>query len=106
MLLTGLQAIRHRAGRSAPQSIAAAAVVCLILLALLAVVQVAHIHPLGADADHCPLCVVMHTVAPVSVAAAVIILVQVGTPVPVLEARATIRPWSPTLFTRPPPSSL
>jgi hypothetical protein len=82
-----------------------ATVVCLVLLALLAVVQVAHVHPLMSDADHCPLCIVMHTVAPVSVAAAVIILVQVGMPAPVLEARASIRPWSPTLFTRPPPSS-
>jgi hypothetical protein len=106
MLLTGLQLRRHRDRPSAPRSLAVATVVCLVLLALLAIVQVAHIHPLGTDADHCPLCIVMHTVAPVSVAAAAIILVQVGTPVPLLEARATIRPWSPTLFTRPPPSSL
>ena len=105
MLLTGLQAQRHSGRRSTPRSFAVATVVCLVLLALLAVVQVAHIHPLASDADHCPLCIVMHTVAPVSVAAAVIILVQVGTPAPVVEARATIRPWSPTLFTRPPPPS-
>jgi hypothetical protein len=82
-----------------------ATLVCLVLLALLAVVQVAHIHPLVSDADHCPLCIVMHTVAPVSAAAAIIILVQVGTPAPILEARAVIRPWSPILFTRPPPFS-
>jgi hypothetical protein len=77
--------------------------VCLLLLALIAVVQIAHVHPLESDADHCPLCVVMHAVAPVAVTAAVIILVHVGTPAPVIQVRAVIRPWSPTLFTRPPP---
>ncbi|HET6207136.1 MAG TPA: hypothetical protein VFD98_10015 [Terracidiphilus sp.] len=82
-----------------------ATVVCVVLLALLAVVQVAHFHSLATDADHCPLCIVMHTVAPVSVAAAAILLVQVGNPLPIVAARAASRPWSPTLFTRPPPSS-
>jgi hypothetical protein len=37
--------------------------VCFILLALLAVVQVAHLHSNESDADHCPLCVVMHSAA-------------------------------------------
>ena len=105
MFLAGIHEERHDRRRRSPRSFAVATVVCLVLLALLAVVQVAHVHPLMSDADHCPLCIVMHTVAPVSVAAAVIILVQVGMPAPVLEARASIRPWSPTLFTRPPPSS-
>lgn len=80
-----------------------ATVVCLVLLALLAVVQVAHVHPLESDADHCPLCIVMHAAAPVTVAAAVIILIQVGSPAPVQESRVVIRPWLPSLFTRPPP---
>ncbi len=78
-------------------------VVCLILLALLTVVQIAHVHPLESDADHCPLCIVMHAVAPVAVTAAVIILIQVGTPVPIVEPRSIRRNWHPTLFTRPPP---
>jgi hypothetical protein len=81
-------------------------VVCLVLLALLAVVQVAHVHPLESDADHCPLCTALHAAAPVAPAPAVIILVQVGTEVPVLESRAAIRYWNPTLFTRPPPAAL
>lgn|SRR5581483_5198554 len=83
----------------------AATVVCLVLLALLAVVQVAHVHPLDSDADHCPLCIAIHAVAPVTVAAAIIILVPVGTPVPILEPRAILRHWHPTLFTRPPPAA-
>jgi hypothetical protein len=78
-------------------------IVCMALLALLTVVQVAHLHPLDSDADHCPLCIVMHAAAPVAVAAPVIILVQVGTPAPVLETRSIIRAWHPSLFIRPPP---
>jgi hypothetical protein len=93
-------AIAPRTAR--PRTFAVATVVCL-LLALLAVVQIAHIHPLESDSDHCPLCIVMHAVAPVAVTAAAIILVQVGTPAPILETRAVIRHWNPTLFTRPPP---
>jgi hypothetical protein len=81
----------------------AATVVCLILLALLTVVQVAHIHSLESDADHCPLCIAMHTAAPVAVMAAVVVLVQAGTPTPVVEARALVRHWDPKFITRPPP---
>src|ERR1035437_6263120 len=105
MLLRGLQAERRKNGRSTPRAFAVVTVVCLVLLALLAVVQVAHAHPLSSDADNCPLCIVMHAVAPVTVAAAVIILVQVGAPFPVFETRAVIRSWHPSLFTRTPPAA-
>lgn len=100
MLLTAHQ---EPARRTTPRTFAVATVVCLILLALLTVLQIAHVHPLENDADHCPLCIVMHTVAPVAVAAAVIILIQVGTPVPIVEPHSILRHWHPTLFTRPPP---
>jgi hypothetical protein len=103
MLLTR-RAERHR-NRKTPQSFVVATVVCLVLLALLAIVQVAHVHPLESDADHCPLCIAIHAAAPVAVAAAAIILVQVGTPVPVLEPRSILRHWHPNLFTRPPPAA-
>jgi len=96
---------QHR-NRRAPRTFVAATVVCLVLLALLAVVQVAHVHPLQTDADHCPLCIAMHAATPVAVAAAIVILIQVGTPVPVLEPRAVLRHWHPILFTRPPPRAL
>jgi uncharacterized membrane protein len=82
----------------------AATVVCFFLMALLAVVQVAHIHPQESDADHCPLCIVMHTAAPVVVAAAVVVLVKIEVQATVFEARAVIRHWHPKLFTRPPPA--
>jgi hypothetical protein len=79
---------------------------CLALLAMLAVVQVAHMHPLDQDADHCSLCIAMHSAAPVAVMAAAVVLVRMGTPAPVVEARAVVRHWNPKLYTRPPPASV
>jgi hypothetical protein len=76
---------------------------CLALLTLLTVVQVAHVHSVDTDADHCPLCIVLHTAAPVAAAAAMILLVQVKTAAPIFEMRAVTRHWHPQLFTRPPP---
>jgi hypothetical protein len=93
-----------RIGRARTGAIGVPALVCIVLLALLAVAQVAHVHPLETDADHCPLCIVMHSVAPVVVAAIAILLVQVGPPVPVFAVRATPLPcWQAALFIRPPP---
>jgi hypothetical protein len=92
--------------RAKTASLPVATVVCLILLALLAVVQVAHVHPVDTDADHCPLCIAMHTAAPVAVAAPEVVLVEVERPAPVIEAHAVTRPWFSKLFTRPPPDGL
>lgn len=79
----------------------------LLLLAVLSFAQVAHVHQLQADADHCPLCVVIHAAAPIAVAAApVIFVVPMGSPAPVAEARPVVRPWHSKLFTRPPPAGL
>jgi len=79
--------------------------VCLALLALLTVIQVAHVHPVNSDADHCPLCIVLHSAAPVAVAAAIIVLVQLE----VLATAVDVRPVRLTaqrqLFIRPPPSA-
>ena len=82
-------------------------VVCLALLALLTVIQIAHFHPYGYDFDkdagHCPLCISMQTAAPVAVTAAVVVLIRVGSSTSIYKARAVIRQWHPKLFTRPPP---
>jgi hypothetical protein len=78
--------------------------VCLALLALLTVVQVAHTHPLSSNADNCPLCIVIHTAAPVAVMAAVIVLVQIERAALVFAPQTVIRHWHPKLFTRPPPT--
>jgi hypothetical protein len=76
----------------------------MALLALLAMVQVAHIHPLDSDADRCPLCIVLHSAVPVVAAAAVVVLVRAETPAPVFVPRTVLRYWHPSLFTRPPPA--
>jgi hypothetical protein len=79
-------------------------VVCLVLLALLAVAQVAHFHPNQGDADRCPLCLVMQSAAPVAVAAAAIVLVQVGVSAPRVEPSPVVVHRHPKLFIRPPPT--
>jgi hypothetical protein len=104
VLLTGFQA-NFRSQRSAkPPALPLFTVVCLVLLALLAVVQVAHVHTTDSDADHCPLCIVMHTAAPVAVAAAAIVLVHIETATVVFEPLTITRYWHPKLLTRPPPT--
>jgi uncharacterized membrane protein YqhA len=83
----------------------AVAVLCLVLLAMLAVAQVAHLHPDPTDADHCQLCIVMHTVVPVAVAAAVIVIVQLGTSAPQADPIVIAHQRQIRLFIRPPPVS-
>jgi len=80
--------------------------VCLLLLTLLAVVQVVHVHAVDTDADHCPLCIVLHSAAPVAVAAPVVVMVEFRATVPVFVAQPITRHWHPKLFTRPPPDGL
>lgn len=77
--------------------------VCLALLALLAVIQVAHVHAVDTDADHCPLCIVLHTAAPVAIAVAAVVLVQVESLSTVIEVRPIGTSWRQQLFIRPPP---
>lgn len=81
-----------------------ATVVCLVLLAFLAVVQVMHVHASDSDADHCTLCVAMHSVVPLVIMLITVVLVRIGSPAPVfLEVCAITRYWPSTLFIRPPP---
>ena len=104
-MLTGLRTHFERLNRRwKPRSSGAAVLVCLALLALLTFVQVAHIHAVESDADHCPLCIAMQSAAPVAAIAAVIVLVQIQASAPVYEACPVIRHWHPKLFTRPPPA--
>lgn len=93
-----------RANRYAKPNAFVVVFVCLALLALLSIVQIAHVHSIGTDADHCPLCVVLHSAAPIFVAAALILLVQINTPRPELEVRVVTGPRHRQLFSRPPPS--
>jgi hypothetical protein len=83
------------------------ALLCVLLLGLLAAVQVAHFHSNQSVSDHCPLCASAHSAAPLAVAAlGAILLVQVGRSTPVLERHAIARCRSSKLFTRPPPTGL
>jgi uncharacterized membrane protein len=102
--LTGLQTHFRSGRRSKPSAMVLVTVVCLTLLALLAVVQVAHIHPVNANADRCPLCITMHSAVPVAVMAALVVLVSFGPSAPLVEARVVVRHRHPKLFTRPPPT--
>ena len=103
--MTALQPGRNSSSGSRTFRVATT-VLCLFLLALLAFGQVAHIHATSADADHCPLCIMLHSAAPIAVAAPVIIvLVPLDPPVVVQEVRPVYRSWHPKQFTRPPPAS-
>jgi hypothetical protein len=79
--------------------------VCVLLLALLAFVQVAHVHSVETTADHCPLCIAMHSAVPVAVTAAIVILVSMDRPAAENQDAGIARPWYPQLFIRPPPLS-
>lgn len=80
------------------------ALLCVVLLAVLAFVQVTHLHANQADADQCPLCIVMHSAAPVTVAAAIVVLVPIGAPAPQAEPRFIAHKPQSSLFIRPPPA--
>lgn len=98
---------RSRGGSNSKQTaLRLATVVCLVLLAFLAVVQVMHVHAADSDSDHCTLCVAMHSVVPLVIMLVTVVLVRIATPAPrFLEVRAIARYWHPTLFIRPPPAS-
>lgn len=102
--MTGLQTHFRRDRHPKPNALKLVTVVCLILLALITVVQVAHMHRVDSDADHCQLCIVMHSAAPVAVMVVVVALVSFGTAAPLVEARVAVLHRHPKLFTRPPPS--
>lgn len=102
-MLRGFQTFPSGKRSAKHSSLPLVTLLCLFLLTLLTAVQVVHVHQIDTDADHCPLCIVMHTAAPVSVTAAVIVLVHIVRAVPVFEAHPVIRYWHPQLFTRPPP---
>jgi hypothetical protein len=103
--MIGFQANRRwlRPGVSTSTLIAVA--VCLTLLALISMVQVTHLHQTATEADHCALCAVMHSVTPVALAAAAVLLVQLGVAAQVVVTRAPVRRWKSRHFTRPPPQS-
>jgi len=87
-------------------SMRTASLLCLLLLALFMLVQVAHVHPSGMDADHCPVCVVMHSAAPVAMVAAILMRATTHAPALAPAVHSVVRPWHYELFNRPPPSQV
>lgn len=85
--------------------VSAAVVVCLLLLALISVVQVTHLHPTASEADHCAVCIVMHSAAPMAMGVTAIVLVQLGISAPAVMVSAPARKRQLKLVTRPPPQS-
>ena len=103
--MSGFKAYFHGKRTNRRSFLPVIAGLCLVLLALLAVAQVAHLHANDTDADHCQLCIVMHTLAPVAAAAAVIVMVQLGATAPEAEPITVVRQRYSRLYIRPPPSS-
>ena len=99
-----LNRLNRRVGDRSPWVLRATTLLCVLLLALVTVVQVAHVHPASVDPDHCPLCVVMHSAAPVAAVAAVIVSASGSAPMPVPVLNTVVRPWHCNLFNRPPPT--
>jgi uncharacterized membrane protein YqhA len=103
--LTGVKTLFRGKRGVWPGILPAVAMVCLVLLAMLAVAQVTHLHPNQSDADHCQLCIVMHTVVPVAAAAAAIVIVQLGASTPQADPIVIAHKRQIRLFIRPPPAS-
>jgi len=104
--LTGFEFKFRRARRATPGFVPVVAVLCLLLLALVAFAQVAHTHSNQNDADHCSICVVLHTVVPAALAVAAIVLIPLGRPDQVLRPAAIAhRRRTSSFFIRPPPVS-
>ena len=104
-MLTGIRALTHADRPTKLNALRVTTVVCLILLALLAVIQVTHVHASDNDADHCTLCIVLHSVVPLAIMLVTVVRVRIETPTPVfVEVRAITKSWHPTLFNRPPPA--
>lgn len=95
--------VRH--GRLKRSASARVAVLCLALLALFTVMQIVHLHPLTDNDSHCPVCIVLHSAAPMSAAAAIIVMVTLVGSAPVFAPRVLVQHRHPKLFTRPPPRS-
>lgn len=87
-----------------PRACVVVVLLCLALLAILTLVQVFHIHQGESTADHCPICSIFHAVAPLSIAAAIVVMVQLGRSVSLMQSVRAGQAWPPNLFNRPPPA--
>jgi hypothetical protein len=106
VMLTAILAKDRNDHRPRSRTLRMAIAVCLVVVVLLAMVHAADGHSDVSSADHCPICLVMHSVVPFLIIAVVMALIRIGTRAPeLLEIWPVIRYWHPNLFTRPPPAS-
>lgn len=98
-----LTSSRSRSSRS--RTIRVGAVVCIVLFALLSLMLIPHVHQTPSDAEHCALCITMHTVVGVTIAIAAIVLVRLGIARAFVQTAEYVRYWHPQLFIRPPPQT-
>jgi hypothetical protein len=103
--LTALQAVLRRRNGGRRNILPLVAGLCLVLLVTLSFAQATHLHSSAVDADHCQLCIVMHTAAPVAPVAAAIVLVELGASAPQAEPKFIARQRQSRVFIRPPPVS-
>jgi len=83
----------------------AVAAICLVFLALLTFAQATHLHTNQTDADHCQLCIAMHSATPTAAAPTIIVMVSFGASAPRVEPTVVTRQRFSRLFIRPPPVS-
>lgn len=96
--------LRHSTDGSRTHSLRNAALwLCLGLLALLAVAQVAHHHKDAVDADNCAICVVLQHAAPLEISLAAVVLVALARVAPPVLQPARIHRPLRTQYIRPPP---
>ncbi len=86
------------------QALRISAYVCIVLLAFLMFVQAAHVHPAGSNPDQCPICIAMHSAAPVRSHAAVLTSTWHSELVIQYRARTLATELHCKLYNRPPPS--
>jgi len=103
--LMDIRAYLRNGLRPKPSALRAAIAVCLVVLLLLGAFHVAIAHSISTDTDHCPICLVMHSVLPFLVMVVAVLLARVGIAAPVLlDVRPIVQYRYPKLFTRPPPA--
>lgn len=78
---------------------------CLVLLVFLAVAQVAHLHPLESNADHCPLCLALSTAVPIAVLITAMALIRLGNSPRPRALAPVVQRFHSRLYTRPPPEA-
>ncbi len=102
-----MQSFRRQTTRTSiarQRAIRRAVFCCIALLSLLMFVQAAHVHRVGSNPDQCPICIAMHSAAPVPSHAVVRTSTWHTELVILYHAQALATELHCALYNRPPPS--